>query len=150
MRLMMHVSRVIWRIGYVSDLNFLFVRWPTHFAPGIARVTLTTGDPRSCAFTQALPSQFCFTRASPSPFNLGSATVTCMEVRGVVLSTVAPGKVLKIDSYFCRRWFLAQFGVRTQWFMRSHATDVGHKHLHIAFPWVNWTGSNGIQMLLMP
>ena len=31
------------------------------------------------------------------------STVTCMEVRGAVLSTVAPGQVLKKDSYFCCR-----------------------------------------------
>ena len=55
-----------------------------------------------------------------------------MEVRGGVVSTVAPGKVLKLVIFVVSDFF-AQFGVWTQ-FLRFHAADVGHKHLQIAVP----------------
>ena len=48
------------------------------------------------------------------------AMLLCMEVRGIVVSTVAPWKVSKIEFYFCRWWFILQNSeLRYLIFMRS-------------------------------
>ena len=60
-------------IGNVSDFNFLFARCQPIYAPGIARVSLN-GNPRSCAFTRALPSPFDL--GSGFAINAGKSSVT--------------------------------------------------------------------------
>ena len=47
-----------------------------------------------------------------------------MGIRGVVVSTLANGTVLKIDIYFCRRGFFLQNSETSNFF---HSADVGHK-----------------------
>ena len=79
------------------------------------------------------------------------STVTCMEVRGVVLSTAASGKVLKIDSYFCRRWFFAQFGVWTHNLCAFMQRMLGITFAHrVPMGEMNMNGIQKLQMLLMP
>ena len=80
---MAYLERISLRGPFILWALYAFTKGPDHVFSGITR--------NSGALGQNI-------KVRPLP-----STVTCIEVRGVVLSTAAPGKVLKIDSYFCRR-----------------------------------------------